>query len=104
MPKMFIVQQIPYRSREDDIDMFHARRDVICGDPVDPFLEMYEEVAIIEAEDLDEVFKIGNVGPDDMITRLAPEMRSVSVGDIIIDTTTDEWFAVAAYSFKKVEK
>ena len=32
--------------------------------------------------DLDEVFQIGNIGPEDKITRL-DRMRSISVGDAI---------------------
>lgn len=41
-------------------------------------------VATIEADSLDEVFEIGNMGPEERITRLAP-MHSISVGDIIVD-------------------
>ena len=53
---------------------------------VDPvfFLSAYDIVAEIEATDLDEVFEIGNIGPEEKITRIAP-MHSVSVGDIIRD-------------------
>ena len=41
-------------------------------------------VATIEAVDLNAVFEIGNIGPEDKIERLAP-MHSISVGDVIID-------------------
>ena len=44
----------------------------------------YKPVCIIEAEDLNGVFEIGNIGPEESITRLA-QMHSVSVGDIIVD-------------------
>ena len=49
-------------------------------------LFMYRPVADIEANDLDEVFHIGNIGPEEKIRRFdfAP-MRSISVGDIICD-------------------
>jgi hypothetical protein len=46
--------------------------------------DLYKPVAKIEAADLDEVFDIGNIGPEESITRLAP-MHSVSVGDVIVD-------------------
>lgn len=45
-------------------------------------LEFYKEVAIIEAEDLEEAFDIGNIGPEEKITRTG-RMSSISVGDIV---------------------
>ena len=48
------------------------------------FLSAYEIVCEIEAADLNEVFEIGNVGPEDKIVRL-DRMHSVSVGDVIRD-------------------
>ena len=53
---------------------------------VDPvfFLSAYDEVAVIEANDLDEVFEIGNIGPESKIERLG-RMHSISVGDVIRD-------------------
>lgn len=44
----------------------------------------YTHVANIEANDLNDVFNIGNIGPEQNIERLAG-MHSLSVGDIIID-------------------
>jgi hypothetical protein len=50
------------------------------------FIAHYERVCTIEASDLDEVFHIGNVGPEHKITREAGvRMSSVSVGDVIGD-------------------
>lgn len=49
------------------------------------YAEYYKPVCIIEAEDLNGVFEIGNIGPEESITRLA-QMHSVSVGDIIEDS------------------
>ena len=42
----------------------------------------HKHVATITAATLDEVFHIGNMGPEENIDRVA-QMRSVSVGDII---------------------
>lgn len=42
----------------------------------------YDHVADIEATDLEDVFHVGNVGPEEAITRHAP-MHSISVGDVI---------------------
>ena len=47
----------------------------------------YKEVALIEADDLEQVFTIGNIGDEDnesAIQYLAP-MHSISVGDVIVD-------------------
>ena len=43
----------------------------------------YTHVANITAEDYDQVFEIGNIGPEQNIERIA-QMYSVSVGDMII--------------------
>lgn len=47
-------------------------------------LFMYRPVADIEANDLDEVFHIGNIGPAEKIDAY-DKMKSISVGDIICD-------------------
>lgn len=62
---------------------------------------MYSEVAVIEADDLDGVFHIGNVGPEENITRL-DQMHSVSVGDLI-KTPDGQMFAVANHGFTEVD-
>lgn len=43
----------------------------------------YTHVANIEAEDYNEVFEIGNIGPEENIERLT-RMSSISVGDVIV--------------------
>ena len=71
--------------REDRCTEKEAMDAMIMGE-VSPvfFLSAYEIVCEIEAADLDEVFEIGNVGPEDNIVRL-DRMHSVSVGDVIRD-------------------
>lgn len=44
----------------------------------------YTHVANIEANDFNEVFEIGNIGPEQNIERLT-RMSSISVGDVIVD-------------------
>jgi hypothetical protein len=60
----------------------------------------YDLVAEIEAETLDQVFDIGNIGPESAITRKAP-MHSVSVGDIIMNEEGD-MHLVASIGFTKI--
>jgi len=71
---------------------------------VDPvfFLSAYEEVAEIEADTLDEVFEIGNIGPDEKIKRFdfAP-MHSISVGDVIRNDKY-ECYVVAPCGFERL--
>jgi len=43
---------------------------------------LYVKVAEIDANDFEEVFEIGNMGPEEKITRI-DKMHSVSVGDIV---------------------
>ena len=65
--------------------------------------EYFELVAIVEARDLDDVFKIGNIGPDEAIIRVADRMHSVSCGDIIEDHESGQCFMVDTTDFTKVE-
>ena len=62
--------------------------------------DMFSKVAEIEAQNLNQVFEIGNVGPESRITRLAP-MHSVSVGDVIVHKGNA--FVVAPMGFDRVE-
>lgn len=48
------------------------------------YAEYYKPVCTIQADSLNRVFDIGNIGPEESITRLRP-MHSISVGDIIED-------------------
>ena len=64
------------------------------------FLTAYDIVCEIEAADLDEVFKIGNIGPEEKITRIAP-MHSVSVGDVIRDDR-GRCFVVSSIGFTRL--
>ena len=77
----FQVLQIREDRRTEEAAM-NAR---VLGE-VDPvfFLSAYDIVCEIEAADLDEVFRIGNIGPEDKIARFT-KMHSVSVGDVIRD-------------------
>lgn len=45
--------------------------------------EFYEHVADLATDDLEEAFGIGNIGPEEKITRYA-RMHSVSVGDVLV--------------------
>ena len=78
--------------------------DITFHGKVDPivFIRDYREVCEIEASDLDEVFKIGNIGPEEKITRLLP-MHSISVGDVIMDEKY-RCFVVSGSGFTRLEK
>jgi hypothetical protein len=59
-------------------------------------------VALIDGETLDDVFTIGNIGPESKIERVEP-MHSVSVGDIIQDVVDNKTFVVAKYGFEEID-
>ena len=87
--------------REDRCTEKAAMDAMILG-KVDPvfFLSAYDIVCEIEAADLDEVFEIGNVGPEDNIVGL-DRMHSVSVGDVIRDDR-NRCFVVAPFGFTRL--
>ena len=47
-------------------------------------ISKYEHVADLDAQDLNEAFEVGNIGPESKYTRHKP-MHSISVGDILVD-------------------
>ena len=61
---------------------------------------LYAKVAEIDALSFDHVFEIGNIGPEEKITRIN-DMHSVSVGDIIKSENGVAKF-VAPYGFETV--
>lgn len=65
------------------------------------FLLYYRPVCEIEANNLDEVFEIGNIGPESRINRL-DRMHSISVGDVICDEETGKLHSVAKFGFSRV--
>jgi len=81
------------------IDMdFDFRGQKIGGMAVDAFeAGYYTHVANIEANSLNEVFQIGNIGPEQNIERLT-RMSSISVSNLIIDEEGDT-FVVAPIGF-----
>ena len=60
----------------------------------------YTHVSTIIAPSLEDVFKIGNIGPENAIARHAP-MHSISVGDIIEDASGQEHM-VASFGFTEL--
>ena len=86
------------KDRRNEEAAMNAR---VLGD-VDPmlFLTAYDIVCEIEAADLNEVFMIGNIGPEEKITRIAP-MHSVSVGDVIRDDR-GRCFVVSSVGFTRL--
>ena len=61
----------------------------------------YDHVANIEADDLEGVFHIGNMGPEEKIERLR-DMHSLSVGDVVEDESGGR-HVVAKFGFEKVD-
>ena len=87
-----------------DRKMEKAAMDARILGEVDPvfFLSAYEEVAAIEADTLDEVFEIGNIGPESKIDRFGRQlMYSVSVGDVIRNDKY-ECYVVGNYGFERL--
>jgi hypothetical protein len=63
----------------------------------------YQPVCTIEANDLNEVFHIGNVGPEDRIRRYNDtRMHSISVGDVIINEFTSKRYVVKPFGFEEL--
>jgi len=100
----FTVFQINLSDAQYDI---HAVREMYLDTIMSPTDEaiaaardLYEKVAVIEADSFDVVFQVGNIGPEQNIERLAP-MHSLSVGDIIVADSGNAVY-VAPYGFNPI--
>ena len=64
----------------------------------------YEVVARIDARTADEAFRIGNFvcEEDASLIEVVGEMHSISVGDILVDLTTDTAMVVGSVGFSKI--
>lgn len=69
---------------------------------VGQFIDKYSLVAFIDAEDLNEVFEIGNFFGDQKKLRRIYPMSSVSVGDLIADGNGNI-FVVDLIGFKQIQ-
>ena len=86
-----------------DIERKHF--DMTFYGKVDPmlFISDYNVVCEIEAADLDEVFEIGNIGPEDRIRRYNDtRMHSISVGDVISNVFTGKRYVVKPFGFEEL--
>lgn len=63
--------------------------------------DLYKLVAEIEADNLDQVFDIGNIGPEHRITRF-DRMHSLSVGDVVVNEAGEAKF-IAPIGFEPVD-
>ena len=62
----------------------------------------YEHVSNITADNLEDVFQVGNMGPEENIQRFLP-MHSLSVGDVVLDEN-GMYHMVASFGFDTVEE
>ena len=80
-------------------------RAMVHGDPAIGLThDLYDKVAEVLGDSLDDVFRIGNIGPehpDEDITVGTDGMRSISVGDIIADDHGSRW-VVATFGFTPI--
>ena len=60
----------------------------------------YTHVSNITADNLEGVFHVGNMGPEENIERMS-RMHSISIGDIV-ETADGEQSVVATFGFKEV--
>lgn len=96
--KEFAVYQLP-SDHAKMRDMYFMK-----SDEIEALSDEYEFVAAVKAETLDDVFRIGNfvVEEDRNSIAVIGKMRSISVGDIILNVYTDEAWVVAAYGFDPI--
>ena len=83
--------------------IWKAKLDIMSGSEgfVPEYSTHYSHVADVVAEDLESVFHVGNMGPENLITRHS-RMHSVSVGDIVVDESGNSYM-VDPIGFSPVE-
>ena len=95
-----MIYKVLQNTKGNPTDKANADARVLGKLDVDYYLENYTVVADIEADDLEEVFAIGNnMGDESKINRYA-KMHSLSVGDVIRDD--ENVFVVAMFGFEEI--
>jgi hypothetical protein len=103
MKKFYLFQVNLSDKQYEDTEIREKYLDIIMKPTVESIRAaeaMYEMVAEIDAEDLEQVFEIGNMGPEENIVRLKP-MHSVSVGDVVLNDE-GKAFYVDSFGFGEV--
>mgnify|MGYP003628848182 FL=1 len=84
-------------------EWYRKRLATSCNPTADAIYDawpLYVETAHIEADDLEEVFDIGNIGPEYRVERRGTvQMHSISVGDVIVDTERKTAWFVDTFGF-----
>lgn len=94
------VAEINSAERPFDIPKYKAYVDSTLG-KLTGFVDFYTLVGVIEANDLEHAFEVGNIGPEDAITRIeGKNMTSLSVGNVLEDQATGEQSMVAVFGFE----
>ncbi|MGW8179403.1 MAG: hypothetical protein ACWGQW_11685 [bacterium] len=97
------VYQIQVNDPSTPIEKFDASRDAFMGELVTyNDVRFYTHVANIEANSLDEVFAISNMGTNEEAIERLSKMHSVSVGDLVVDFTGTV-YQVARFGWALVE-
>jgi hypothetical protein len=68
----------------------------------DKMSKYWDHVADIYAGSLEEVFSVGNIGPESVIVRYA-RMSSVSVGNIVVNSATGQAYMVDKFGFANID-
>jgi len=96
-----------YQIHQIKIENFDAKTSIMLADDAADRIEKADDamcngyyvlVATIEAEDLNAVFEIGNMGPEEKISR-HDSMHSISVGDVITNEDMTKSWVVAPIGF-----
>jgi len=87
-------------------EVYHAKKPNFGFGPELSFPAEYEKVAVVESDNVEEVFYLTNTVEREWWTneRVRPlgQFRSTSVGDIIVNIATGEKLRVASCGWEKV--
>jgi hypothetical protein len=81
-----MIDEVNTPDRKEYPDFYKKYMDVTWKPTAEAILaakEYFVKVAEIDARNFEDVFTVGNVGPEGQINRLAP-MHSISVGDVVV--------------------
>lgn len=83
-----------------ELTQFPGESDVDIADYIEVLLDhdMIRHTMTIDSNDLEEIFHIGNIGPNSKL-EIHSTAKSISVGDILVDTETGVGHMVAETGF-----
>jgi hypothetical protein len=99
---MITLYQISAKHLKTDLENEAYNQALLFGFPSKGLvMELYRVVAVIDTDDMEEAFMLANLGDSEQIVWQSPNMRSMSVGDVI--SSNGKYYVCQDLGFRQIK-